>query len=82
MEPEYLQQLEENSIFRLVSTGVDMSSGITANTSVQIQHVATGRFLQHFHRKPAVEEEIMVGSVGVNSEETLKEHDTQPMVED
>lgn len=36
MEAEYLQQLEENSIFRLVSTGVDMSSGISANTSVQI----------------------------------------------
>jgi hypothetical protein len=36
---EYMQLLEENSIFRLVSTGVDMESGIASNTSVQIQHV-------------------------------------------
>lgn len=30
-----------------MSTGVDMESGIMANTSVQIQHVFTGCFLQH-----------------------------------
>lgn len=34
--PEYMEVLEANSIFRLVSTGVDMESGITSNTSVQI----------------------------------------------
>jgi len=32
--PEYMENLEANSIFRLVSTGVDMESGITSNTSV------------------------------------------------
>ncbi len=32
--PDYVKNLEENSIFRLVSTGVDMESGITCNTSV------------------------------------------------
>lgn len=38
---EYKESLETNSVFRLVSTGVDMESGITSNTSVQIQHVAS-----------------------------------------
>lgn len=47
--PDYMESLEENSVFRLVSTGVDMESGITSNTSVQIQHVASRRFLQHAH---------------------------------
>jgi len=36
-----MENLEANSMFRLVSTGVDMESGITSNTSVQIQHVAS-----------------------------------------
>jgi hypothetical protein len=35
----YMKKLEENSVFRLVSTGVDTESGILQNTSVQIQHV-------------------------------------------
>jgi len=29
-----MKTLEENSVFRLISTGVDMESGITVNTSV------------------------------------------------
>jgi hypothetical protein len=33
-DQEFWSSLERNSIFRLVSTGVDMSSGITSNTSV------------------------------------------------
>lgn len=41
MDDEYLEKLETNSIFRLISTGVDMDSGISAMTSVQIQHVAS-----------------------------------------
>lgn len=32
--PDYIKDLEDNSIFRFVSTGVDMESGITCNTSV------------------------------------------------
>lgn len=43
---EYMENLEFNSIFRMVSTGVDEQSGITPNTSVQIQHVQSKRFLQ------------------------------------
>lgn len=35
-DDEYLEKLETNSIFRLISTGVDMDSGISAMTSVQI----------------------------------------------
>ena len=41
-----MENLEFNSIFRMVSTGVDEQSGITPNTSVQIQHVQSKRFLQ------------------------------------
>jgi hypothetical protein len=43
-DEEYMAKLESNSIFRLISTGVDMDSGISAMTSVQIQHVASQRW--------------------------------------
>lgn len=43
-DEEYQSKLENNSIFRLISTGVDMDSGIAAQTSVQIQHVASQRW--------------------------------------
>lgn len=33
---DYKETLENNSIFRLISTGVDMDLGISAGTSVQI----------------------------------------------
>jgi len=33
-KPDFMIELEENSVFRLISTGVDMESGITVNTSV------------------------------------------------
>lgn len=36
IDPEYQHSLETNSIFRLISTGVEMESGIMASTSVQI----------------------------------------------
>jgi hypothetical protein len=41
------EQLEQNSMFRLVSTGVDIDNRIRAETSVQIQHFQTGRYLCH-----------------------------------
>ena len=37
--------MEENSIFRLVSTGVDTDNRIRSGTSVQIQHLDTKSFL-------------------------------------
>ena len=37
--------MEQNSIFRLVSTGVDTDNRIRSGTSVQIQHLDTKSFL-------------------------------------
>lgn len=56
-DDEYLEKLETNSIFRLISTGVDMDSGISAMTSVQIQHVASQRW---FGQNPLYKLETVV----------------------
>ena len=57
-DDEYMEKLENNSIFRLISTGVDMDSGISAMTSVQIQHVASQRW---FGQNPLYKLETVVG---------------------
>ena len=44
-EKEMVQKMDSNSIFRLVSTGVDVDDRIRSATSVQIQHVETKGFL-------------------------------------
>ena len=44
-QTEAIKKMESNSIFRLVSTGVDTDNRIRSGTSVQIQHFDTKSFL-------------------------------------
>ena len=44
-EMECVNRMETNSVFRLVSTGVDVDNRIKSASSVQIQHVESKGFL-------------------------------------
>ena len=44
-EKETVQRMDANSIFRLVSTSVDVDNRIRSGTSVQIQHVESKGFV-------------------------------------
>ena len=52
-----IQKMEANSIFRLVSTGVDADNRIRSGTSVQIQHVDSKHFLVENKAKFTVKRE-------------------------